>query len=130
VKTIVPLLRDVAGDRDLLTRLIAVQTLGEMGAEDRVVPMLTQALEDRDVSVRLLAIEGLARGGDAAIAPLVEALSAKSARVRLGVARALGMMGPAAKKAEPALGKLTKDPDPAVRAAAEEALRQVGGGKG
>jgi HEAT repeat protein len=125
-KVIVPLLSDVVRDRDALARRIAVETLGEMGADDRAFTLLTQALEDRDVGLRLLAAEGLARGGAAAVPALLTSLEAKNPRVRQGAARSLGLIGAPAKKASEALGKLTKDPDAAVRAAAEEALRLLG----
>lgn len=129
-KTVIPLLRESVTERDLLGRLTAIETLGEFSAEDRVVPLLTQALEDKDVGVRLAATEGLARGGADAVPQLIEALTAKPARVRLGVARALGLMGPTAQKAKPALEALSKDSDPGVRAAGAEALLRIGAGPG
>jgi HEAT repeat protein len=124
-KVVVPLLRDGVGDRDVVARLITVETLGEMPREDRVAPLLVQALEDRDVSVRLLAQEGLARGGEALVPQLVEALGAKTARARLGAVRALGLIGPPARKALAALEALKKDGDAAVRAAAVEAAASI-----
>jgi HEAT repeat protein len=124
-KVIVPLVRDGVTDRDVIAKLTAIETLGELGAESRVVPLLAQALEDRDVVVRLVAEEALARGGPEAVPQLVEALQAKSARARQGVARALGLIGPGAKAARPALEKLKGDADAGVRAAAEDALAAI-----
>jgi HEAT repeat protein len=126
-KVIVPLLRDVVTDRDLLARTMAVETLGELGAEERAFGPLTQALEDRDLGVRLLAEEALARGGADAVPRLVEALGAKSPRVRLGAVRALGLIGPAARPALGRLGKLASEGDAALQAAARDAVRAIGG---
>jgi HEAT repeat protein len=122
---VVPMLREAVTDRDWFVRLTAVETLGELGAEARVVPLLMAALEDRDAGVRLAATEALARGGADAVPQLVEALKNKNARVRVGVVRALGMIGPAALKAVPELQGLKKDADAAVRAAVEEALGRI-----
>jgi hypothetical protein len=122
---VVPLLRDGVTDRDVSVRIVSVETLGELGAEARVVPLLTTALEDRDVSVRLAAEEALARGGADSVPQLLEALKNTSAKVRIGVVRALGLMGPAARGATKALEGLKGDEDAAVSKAAELALREI-----
>jgi HEAT repeat protein len=124
-KVVVPLLRDGVSDRDLLARMTAVETLGEMRATDRVVPLLVQALDDRDPTVRLLATESLARLGAEAVSVLIDALDSKSARVRVGIARALTLLGPEAKKAHEAVKALSKDVDATVRSAAEEAREAI-----
>ncbi|MFO0843868.1 MAG: HEAT repeat domain-containing protein [Gemmataceae bacterium] len=125
-KVIVPLLRDAVADRDPLVRAVAVETLGELGADESALPLLALALEDRDAGVRLLAEEGLARGGVGSVPSLLESLGAKSRRVRLGAVRALGLIGPAAKGARGGLEKLTAGPDAALQLAAREALRAIG----
>jgi HEAT repeat protein len=124
-RVVVPLLRDGVNDRDVSVRIAAVEALGELGAEARVVPLLTKALEDRDVSVRLTAEEALARGGADSVLQLIEALKGSSPKVRLGVVRALGLMGPGAKEATKVLEGLRDDADKAVSKAAESALREV-----
>lgn len=126
-KVIVPLLRDGVTDRDLLARTIAVETLGELGADERAAPLLRQALEDRDVGVRLLAEESLARGGAEAVPGLLDALDAKSLRVRVGAVRALGLIGPPAKAARARLEKLAGASDAALQSAAREGLRAISG---
>ncbi len=128
-RVVVPLLRDGVTDRDVQVRLASVEVLGEMGAEARVAPLLLTALEDRDLSVRLAAEEALAQGGAEAVPQLIESLKSKRAKVRLGVIRALGLMGPAAKEATSVLEKLQGDGDAAVRKAARLRLgrsRRVG----
>ena len=127
-KVVVPLLRETVGDRDVTARLTAVETLGEMGAEDRVVPLLLQALEDRDVGVRLAAIEGLARSG--AVKPLIAVLAGKNAAKAPGAVRALELIGADAREAVPALRKLADDPDVGVRTAAKETLAAIAAAPG
>ena len=100
-KVIVPLIQDGLADRDLLARLTAVETLGEMGTEERVVGLLTSALEDRTPSIRLAAVEGMGRS--VPVKQLVALLADKTPRVRLAVVHALGLVGPDAKSALPAL---------------------------
>src|SRR5205807_7329528 len=81
-------------------------------------------------SVRLAAEEGLARGGAEMVPQLIEALKNKNPKVRAGVARALGMIGPpAGKPAALALVRLQKDTDEGVRSAVRDALRAIIRGK-
>ena len=119
------LLHDAVTDKNDLVRLMAVETLGETGAEGKVVELLCTAPEDKDVSVRLAAEEALARGGKDMVPQLIEALKDKKARVRAGVARALGLIGPDAKEALKPLASLKDDKDAAVKAAVAEALRAI-----
>jgi HEAT repeat protein len=100
-KVVIPLIRDGVTDRDLLARLTAVETLGEMGTEDRVVGLLLSALEDRTPTVRLAAVEGLARS--VPVKQLVALLADKTPRVRLAAVHALGLVSPPAKSAISAL---------------------------
>jgi HEAT repeat protein len=125
-RVVIPLLREAVTDRDVFVRLSAVEALGEMGAEARILGLLTAALEDRDLTVRLAAEEALAHGGADVVPSLIEALKSSSAKVRLGVVRALGMIGPAAKAALPALQSLKADKkDVALRKAVEESLLAI-----
>jgi HEAT repeat protein len=123
------LLHDAVTDRNDLVRLMAVETLGETGAEGKVVELLCTALEDKDVSVRLAAEEALARGGKDMVPQLIEGLKDKRPRVRAGVARALGLIGPDAKEALKPLAALKDDKDAAVKAAVAEALGAIDRGK-
>jgi HEAT repeat protein len=128
-RLVTPLLRDGVSDRDSLVRLATVESLGELGAEGKIVELMSTALQDRDVSVRLAAEEGLARGGAEMVPQLIGALKDKSPRVRAGVARALGMIGPPAKSALEVLLPLSKDPDAGVREAAREAQGRIAPGR-
>jgi HEAT repeat protein len=122
---VVPLLRDAVTDRDISVRIASVEALGELGAEARVVPLLTTALEDRDLSVRLTAEESLARGGAESVPQLIEALRSPSTKVRLGVVRALALMGPAANVATKALESIKGGTDAALSKAAAAALSEI-----
>ena len=124
-KVIVPLLRDGLGERDLAARLLVVELLGELGAEERVVALLLQALEDRDIGVRLQAEESLARLGGDVVPRLLQSLNSDNPRVRLGVIHALELIGPPAKKAAPALERLTGSKEPKEQQAAQHALREL-----
>ncbi len=101
-KTVMPLLRDAAGSREPLARQTAAETLGEISAEDGPAAVLAPLLEDTAYSVRVAAQDGLAAAGD--VAALVKLLGGVR-KGRDGAARALGMMGPKAKEALPALAK-------------------------
>jgi HEAT repeat protein len=125
-KEVAPFLRDVVADRDAFVRQSAVEALGELGAEARVVPVLTVALLDKDPGVRLAAEEGLARGGAEAVPQVLDALKGRNEKVKPGLIRALGLMGPAAKSAVPTLEGLKRDKNANVRKAAEEALEAIG----
>jgi HEAT repeat protein len=124
-RTVTPLLNDAVSDRDPLVRQTALETLGEMPLDAAVIGLLVKAFDDRDPSVRAAGLAGLFRGGQSSVQPLVETLSHKNPRVRAGVARALGRIGPTAKDAVPALTELSKDRDESVRNSAEMALRQI-----
>ena len=60
-------------------------------------------------------MEALARGGAESVPQLIEALKSGSAKVRLGVVRALGLMGPAAKGATKTLESIKGGTDAAAR---------------
>lgn len=52
-------------------------------------------------------------------------LDSSSSQTRLTAAKQLGNMGKSAQSALPKLEKLTKDPDPAVAAAAQQAIKSI-----
>jgi HEAT repeat protein len=57
---------------------------------------------------------------------LIGALSDSEPKFRAGAANALGVLGPAAKAAVPALKKALKDEDEKVRQSAAVALKAIG----
>jgi HEAT repeat protein len=124
-RIVVPLLRDVVGERDAFVRLVALETLGELGPEARVLSLVAGALDDRDPAVRCAALEGLVRAGAGGVTQAAEGLKHRSARVRARVALALGRIGPPAGKAKEALLDALDDSDPSVRRAAGSALRAI-----
>lgn len=89
----VPPLVEMAAAGDLEDRLLAISTLGEMGAESReALPFLIEALEDEDEFIRLTAAEAVGRipvVGKGSIPALITALSDTSPFVRNQAAVAL-----------------------------------------
>lgn len=63
--------------------------------------------------------------GKKAVPFLVAELASPQVRTRLRVLQVLGSLGAAAREAVPALEKAGQDPDPAVAAAAQRALRRI-----
>lgn len=139
-------------------RALAVRTLGSAGAEE-TVPMLLERVADRSRYVREAAVRALGRIGDPQVLPRLGELFRAPGRVPPGVVYdALVGLGAAAQptfagalrseheavriascygvaavsEPEEARAELTPvlaDPEAPVRAAAAEALGQVGGGK-
>lgn len=131
-------------------RLRAATILGRIG-DSRSVPDLIEALQDPDESVRsgalkalellqwtpqtdrevtLLALvwqiwEGAASVGRGAVAPLLDSLKNRDARLRELAAKALGEIGDS-RAAQP-LAELLVDKNPRVLEAATEALVSIGG---
>jgi HEAT repeat protein len=123
------LLRAAVADRDVSVRLMAVEALGETGAEGEILGPLLPALEDKDVSVRLAAEEALARGGKRMTAQLIAGLSEPSPRTRAAMARALGMIGPDAKRAVEPLLRVALEKKPVVKEVVYEALLRISCGR-
>lgn len=89
------------------------------------VPALIAAAQAGDEAARTKAIDQLGDQGAkaaAAVGPLSQLLSDKSATVRAHAAHALGKLGKASLPAVPALAGLTKDNDDSVRRQAVKAL--------
>ncbi|RME92223.1 MAG: HEAT repeat domain-containing protein [Verrucomicrobia bacterium] len=84
---------------------------------------------DPDPAVRQAAIDGLSGlglAGRRAVGPLVDLLDSPDPALRRDAALALAALGTVAAEAAPRLETLARtDPDPAVRQAAEAALRQL-----
>jgi HEAT repeat protein len=121
-KAVLPLLRDVATNRDAFTRQIVAETLGEITGEPGVMPLLSTGLEDRDLMVRVAAERGLANVGTVEMA--VKLLTAKRKRTPAAAVRILALMGPKAKEALKPLGKLALTDE-----AAQAALGRIFPGK-
>jgi HEAT repeat protein len=82
------------------------------------------AAERAALAVLRADVEGAVREGDAAVEPLVEALSSKDPARRLVGARGLGRLKTA--RAVPQLLRAVRDLEPGVQAAAADALAAVG----
>ncbi len=136
----VPALLAVAGLVGIRDRASYLKALGATG-DPRVVPVLLEALQSTDPGVYQAANDALARlrsiqeqrafweswqafglGRDPVAALLAKVRSDKR-DVRVEAVRALGTLG--AKEALPVLVDLLEDEDPAMRAAAREALERI-----
>ena len=121
-------------DPDMRVRATAAYALGRAGsAAESAVPPLRHALESNDPTVRVVSAWALAHIApddpqvDAAVIPvLMHGTKSDNAMMRRGSADVLGKLGKAAESAVPALDALKKDADESVRAAALEALEQIG----
>ena len=152
----IDLLTGSARSRIPWRRALAVRTLGWAGAEE-AVPMLMGRIGDRSRYVREAAVRALGRVGDAQALPLLGQLFREPGRVAPGVVydallsfgspaastfagalrsdqesvRVASCYGVAAvcdaEQARAELAPLLADPEATVRAAAAEALGQVGG---
>jgi HEAT repeat protein len=151
----VPALVEAAGDKEVRTRRGAVLALGWMGPTAKAaVPTLVAALRDKE-EVRQLATVSLARVGAPAVPALLkafksadaathgpatavlvrigepsvrglaEALQDKAVETRRRAVLALGVLGPKAKAAAPALKKALDDADLEVRIGAGVALKRT-----
>ena len=107
----------------------AIVALAEASPPDGLVAqVLSGALRDPDPGVRLAALQHLSMAStnlQPVLVGLAVCLSNESAAVRELAAKNLGNMGPAAKRATPALARLLRDDDAAVRTAAQEALEKL-----
>jgi HEAT repeat protein len=115
-------------DEPWSVRAAAASALATMGPEaKRAVPELVKMLDDR--YTRAGATAALARLDPAALegkmAIFIKALQGGDWWSRCDAANALGLMGPAARPALPALQETLFDLDESVRSAAAEALKRV-----
>jgi HEAT repeat protein len=118
---VVPLLRD--GDKEV--RYYAARTLGRFGAQGKAAADdLKAALEDKEPSVRggaALALWQITGDRDA-LKRLGEGLRSEDAGLRAAALSHLAYAGKPAQEMAPAVRAALKDPSPAVRRAAAEAL--------
>ncbi|MBI2921951.1 MAG: HEAT repeat domain-containing protein [Planctomycetes bacterium] len=114
--------------RSRAARTLAVWALGQLGpAAAGSLPALRAALKDGDDAYRKSVVKAMARMGPPAVAELAALLKHEHAGVREWSAQALGELGADAASALPALKAAMEDREPAVQAAAEEAVRKLEG---
>jgi HEAT repeat protein len=127
VKAVAALGAALRGDDDPDVRLSAGRALLGFGAAARAaIPDLTVALGEQTE----IAVEVLARLGPDGLPPLIAELGKPDSGSRWLVAHRLGLMGPAAATAAPALHDLLGDEDPGIRLTAAEALARVDPSRG
>ena len=130
------LLAALKGDPDPGVRRAAAQTLGQLGpAASRAVPGIAHALQSDDAaevqSAAALALGQIGPGPAEAepvmaVTALADALTHHDPVVRYQAARALGLLGPAAKDGAPDLRAAAQSvPDPAFRYQAARALQAI-----
>ena len=127
-RTALPALVAAQNDTDAGVRALVLRSLGSVGAgAPEAVEALRKALRDGLGDDRWKAARSLGKLGPAAriaIPDLVAALRDENGHVRRHAAVALGRLGPADGVPQ-ALEATAQDPDPAVAAAASEALRAM-----
>jgi len=121
VEPLIGMLND--DERDL--RILAIESLGEIGDERAVEPLI-EALNDEEWQMRKLIAQALGDLGDKkAVEPLIDVLlNDYYEGVRVAAAESLGEIGD--ERAIDSLIEALYDVDPDVRDQAEEALVQIG----
>ncbi len=131
----VPQLIESLTAADPEVRYSACFALGSIGpaAEDALRPLAKQVTGKVDDFMPIAAAWAMVRirphdkNIEAHAVPLLtQALGSDRERVRVEAATTLGDIGEAAKTSLPALQEATQDKSPAVRAAAEEAIKKIG----
>jgi HEAT repeat protein len=141
-KASVPALAKVVESPDSRARYSALLALGRIGpdAGDAILA-LTAALHDPDRNVRFLAVAALVKIDPTkkavadhlaeAVPILVDVLRHEQAPIRAWAASVLGVVGPGAKPAAPALAtRVEQDEDARVRVSAAQALGHMGAVEG
>ena len=124
----IPALTDALKGEDLGARIGAALALGGMGEAARdSVPSLMENLGHSDAELRRTSAEALAQIGSAALPSLSDALDTADPKVRESVLIGVAGMGRAAGTLSHRLfEQLSKEQDPAVRAALYPALHKIG----
>jgi HEAT repeat protein len=117
-------------DKDVDVRIQAAASLGQIGpGAAGALPELIKAVKDKDKAVRCEAIHTLGRLGKNALTAIPELLKVlkdeEVPEVRLAAIQELGEFGPDAKQAVEALTIASRDGRPALREAAQEALKKI-----
>jgi HEAT repeat protein len=116
------LTRALRDDRFISIRYKAATALGTRGDPLAIVALI-EALEDPEFYVREKAADALGRiGGTGAVESLLAAYSDRDPDVKRRITRALIDIGP---PAEEQVEKAARSPDPNIREAAEEVLREI-----
>lgn len=135
-KAALPALIEALDDPDKQVWSLAVGTIATIGPEAKAaIPALIEAMDTREMKGRrerdrvqtiMRSAYALSRIGDAAIAELISALESKDSGARAGAVRALGGMGPAAKRAIPGLTANMGHAEGFVRREVVEAFGKIG----
>ncbi|QGJ71620.1 Hypothetical protein PBC10988_33270 [Planctomycetales bacterium 10988] len=126
-KRAVPELVSLLRDSDQVARMLAAETLAEIGDESSLAAGdLVRAFSDRSPEVREAASDALVAIGMPSIEYLERTLDSNNPEVRLLSAATLGKMGEIAASALPALSNNLKDRTPAVRRGAALAMGAIG----
>ena len=105
----------------------AMIVLGNIRTSDpKALSILMDSLGSLYSYVPQNAMEALAKIGKPAVPYLIKGLSSKFGSVQFKSAKALGMIGPPAKSAGPALKKLLQSDNSAVHQVVKEALEEIG----
>ena len=126
-KEAVPVYRHILSeDKDVGVRRAAALHLGRLGPEAAAAcTELGAALAAEDDQLSDTAAAALTRIGSKAVPVLIEQVSSSIPRARRLAIYSLGVLGPPAKPAIPALKQCLKDSDAEVRQLAEMALRNL-----
>jgi HEAT repeat protein len=111
-------------DSEPSARRAAVFLLGFIHSAVAVEPLI-QGLLDSDAQVRWDSGIGLRRLADVAVPALLESIAHYSPDIRKLAGFALGVIGPAAAAAVPALEEMLGDNRPMLRQTADAALREI-----
>ena len=126
----VPGLVETLRDGELWTRVLAIETLGDIGPPAReAVPALIEVLDEESEPVRRYAAEALGTTSQStsdAVPALVKALSDEEETVRLTASLALARIGSHAGEAVPALVGALEDENRYVLGHAVQALYRIG----
>jgi Protein kinase domain/HEAT repeats len=130
-KDAVPMLTEVLSDDEFFVREGAAEALGSMGLWARTsVPALLATLRGPELTLRDRALDALASIDQKALVTdgvplLIAEMHDGTPAGRIQAIRAVGLIGPEAKAAVPALAEALKDPSAKVSECAREALTKI-----
>jgi HEAT repeat protein len=121
-------------DEDPIKRFTAIGAVREIGPEAKeAIPILIDTIREvrnRDRRLLVGCNDALLAMGKEIVPHMIELLNDDNWEMRRGAAWILGMVGPEAEDAVPALTEALKDPNPVVRHKAAESLKKIHGEKG
>lgn len=122
-----PALEQALADPELSVRFSAALAMQKIDpGNEAYVPVLLESLRSGHGTV-FIEVGRMGAEAEWAVPTLIELLSHQEATIRALAASTLGRIGTASGDAEQALERTTRDPEPAVRRAAESALEQIRG---